>query len=55
MFHCHDGKADCSDVIYIFSVRMSVYHAALGSDHCLQEGAGANLKIACTDITQSQL
>ncbi len=24
--HCHDGKADCSDVLYIFSVRMSVYH-----------------------------
>ncbi len=27
MLHCHDGKADCSDVLYIFSVRMSVYHA----------------------------
>ncbi len=26
MLHCHDGKADCSDVLYIFSVRMSVYH-----------------------------
>ncbi len=22
----HDGKADCSDVLYIFSVRMPVYH-----------------------------
>ena len=29
MFHCHDGKADCSDVLYIFSVRMSVYHGPL--------------------------
>ncbi len=28
MLHCHDGKADCSDVLYIFSVRMSVYHVA---------------------------
>ncbi len=27
MLHGHDGKADCSDVLYIFSVRMSVYHA----------------------------
>ena len=27
VLHCHDGKADCSDVLYIFSVRMSVYHA----------------------------
>ncbi len=27
MLHCYDGKADCSDVLYIFSVRMSVYHA----------------------------
>ncbi len=26
MLHCHEGKADCSDVLYIFSVRMSVYH-----------------------------
>ncbi len=26
MLHWHDGKADCSDVLYIFSVRMSVYH-----------------------------
>ena len=29
MFHCHDGKADCSDVLYIFSVRMSVYHVVV--------------------------
>ena len=27
MLHCHDGKADCQDVLYIFSVRMSVSHA----------------------------
>ena len=26
MLHCLDGKADCSDVLYILSVRMSVYH-----------------------------
>ncbi len=26
VLHCHDGKADCSDVLYIFSVSMSVYH-----------------------------
>ena len=35
MLHCHDGKADCSDVLYIFSVRMSVYHASnlIGSEN----------------------
>ena len=26
MLHCYDGKADCSNVLYIFFVRMSVYH-----------------------------
>ena len=25
VLHCHDGKADCSDVLYIFSVRIKVY------------------------------
>ncbi len=29
MLHYHDGKADCSDVLYISSVRMSVYHAII--------------------------
>ncbi len=24
MLHCQDGKADCSDVLYIFSVRIAV-------------------------------
>ena len=26
MLHCHDRSVDCPDVLYIFSVRMSVYH-----------------------------
>ena len=26
VLHCHDGKADCQDVPYIFSVRISVSH-----------------------------
>ncbi len=26
VLHCHDGKADCQDVLYIFSVRISVSH-----------------------------
>ena len=26
MLHCHDGKADCYDVFYIFSVSISVSH-----------------------------
>ena len=33
VLHCHDGKADCSDVLYIFSVRMSVYHVTKISTH----------------------
>ncbi len=26
MLHCQDGKADCQDVLYIFSVRIDVSH-----------------------------
>ncbi len=26
VLHCHDGKADCQDVVYIFSVRISLSH-----------------------------
>ncbi len=37
VLHCHDGKADCSDVLYIFSVRMSVYHG-IYKDHHLYIG-----------------
>ena len=39
MFHCHDGKADCSNVLYIFSVRMYVYHEK-------EQGAQKNEKAA---------
>ncbi len=37
--HCHDGEADCSDVLYIFSVRprISVSHEPVcsGLQHAL--------------------
>ncbi len=26
VLHCHDGKADCQDVVYIFSVRIFASH-----------------------------
>ncbi len=38
VLHSHDGKADCSDVLYIFSVRMSVYRDVESSRKALRKG-----------------
>ncbi len=38
MLHCHNGKADCRDVLYIFSARISVSHDGMGKrcmSHCV--------------------
>ena len=53
MLHCHDGKADCSDVLYIFSVRISVSHAEPDLRKAVVSDFVRTLSAVCPDFVRA--
>ncbi len=45
MLHCHDEKADCQDVLYIFSVRISVSLDGLSATPCQLDYFGVSVSV----------